>query len=351
MINIIDNQINEIDDEQKMIIFHVADFYNRYPGEEVNLHTIVSLDEELNNAILSVALPEGLELIDFSIAGKDIQLDSYVRDLDEGQVIDFHLGTDNSSGEQIEIITRARVMKSLRLVYLVSIAELINKQGKLFASESLRLAVHPRGAYINYLPEIYHGNDFLGRYLMLFESFWKPISQQINHIDLYFDPNFTPGAFLPWLASWLGVTWDDSLPENRKRKLLQIAVSLYQRRGTKSALQDYLQVYSEGEIEIIEHRSQNFVLGQGSKLGSAIALGNQNLPHTFSVNINVDEQEVRRMEMDDPSRNTETYIQKLEEIIEHQKPAHTAFSLNLDVRNTNKATNKIDQLAGRVINE
>ncbi len=112
-----------------------------------------------------------------------------------------------------------------------------------------------------------------------------------------------------------------------------------------------MQVYSEGEIEIIEHRSQNFVLGHETKLGSAIALGNQNLPHTFSVNINVDEEEVRRMEKGNTLRNIETYIQKLEEIIEHQKPAHTAFSLNLDVSNTNKATNKIDQLAGRVINE
>ncbi|MBW6474119.1 MAG: phage tail protein I [Anaerolineaceae bacterium] len=339
----IDNQVNEIDGELKMTIFHVADFYNRYPGEEVNLHTIVSLDENLKSAILSVALPEGLELIDFSIVGKNIQLDSYVRDLTEGQVIDFHLGTGTNSGEQIEIITRARVLKTIRMVYLVSIAELLNKNGELLASESLRLAVHPWGAYINYLPEIYHGNDFLGRYLMLFESFWKPINQQINLIDLYFDPNFTPSAFLPWLASWLGVTWDDSLPENRKRKLLQLAVSLYQRRGTQSALKDYLQVYSEGEIEIIEHRSQNFILGHGTKLGAAIALGNQNLPHTFSVNINVDEEEVRRMDFDDPSRNKETYIQKLEEIIEQQKPAHTAFSLNLDVKKSNKATNKIGQ--------
>ncbi len=347
----VDNQMNEIDGEQKMTIFHVADFYNRYPGEEVNLHTIVSFEEKLNGAILSVALPEGLELMDFSIAGKNFQIDSFVRDLDEGQVIDFHFGMGNKRGDQLEIVTRARVMKTLRLVYLVSIAELINKQGELLASESVRLAVHPWGAYINYLPEIFHGNDFLGRYLMLFESFWKPINQQINHIDLYFDPNFTPSAFLPWLASWLGVTWDDLLPENRKRKLLQLAVSLYQRRGTQSALKDYLQVYSEGEIEIIEHRSQNFILGHGTKLGSTIALGNQNLPHTFSVNINVDEEEVRRMDFDDPSRNTETYIQKLEEIIEQQKPAHTAFSLNLDVKKSNKATNKIDQLAGRVINE
>lgn len=351
MINMIDNQMNEIDSEQKMTIFHVADFYNRYPGEEVNFHTIVSLDEKSNNAILSVALPVGLELIDYSIAGENIHRDSFVRDLDEGQVIDFHLGTGNISGEQLEIITRARVMKTHRLVYLVSIAELINMQGELIANESVRLAVHPWGSYINYLPEIYHGNDFLGRYLMLFESFWKPINQQINHIDLYFDPNFTPVAFLPWLASWLGVTWDDSLPEYRKRKLLQIAVSLYQRRGTKSALKDYLEVYSEGEIEIIEHRSQNFVLGHGTKLGSAIALGIQNLPHTFSVSINVNEEEVARMNFNDPLHNTETYIQKLEEIIEHQKPAHTAFSLNLEVKKSNKATNKIDKLAGRVINE
>ena len=224
------------------------------------------------------------------------------------------------------------------MVYLVSIADLYNKLDESVCRESVRIAVHPSGSYIHHLPEIYQGSDFIGRYLMLFESFWKPINQQINQIDMYFDPDFTPSSFLPWLASWLGVTWDDSLPENRKRKLLQIAVSLYQRRGTKSALEDYLRVYSQGEVEIIEHRSQNFALGQDSKLGSAIALGNQNLPHTFSVNVNVDENEVKRMVFDNPSQNEEMYTQKLEEIIEHQKPAQTAFRLNLDVSDLIKTT-------------
>ncbi len=333
MMKMINNQINTLEDEQLLTFSHAADFYNRYPGEVVNFYSYINFKESLKGSRLSVALPAGLEFIDFEIAGAGFQLDSYIRDLSSGQVVDFHFGSGDFIGKPIEVITRARVLSTNRMVYLVSIADLHNKLDELVCRESVRIAVHPAGSYIHHLPEIYQGNDFMGRYLMLFESFWKPINQQINQIDLYFDPDFTPSSFLPWLASWLGVTWDDSLPENRKRKLLQIAVSLYQRRGTKSALEEYLRVYSQGDVEIIEHRSQNFVLGQGTKLGSAIALGNQNLPHTFSVNVNVDENEVKRMVFDDPAQNEEMYAQKLEEIIELQKPAHTAFRLHLDVSN------------------
>lgn len=338
MMRMINNQITPSEDDQLLMFSHAADFYNRYPGEEVNFYSYISSNESLKGNRLSVALPAGLEFLNFEITGADLPLDSYVRDLSSGQVVDFHFGLGDFIGKPIEVITRARVLSTTRMVYLVSIADLHNKLDELVRRESVRIAVHPVGSYIHHLPEIYAGSDFIGRYLMLFESFWKPINQQINQIDLYFDPNFTPSSFLPWLASWLGVTWDDSLPENRKRKLLQIAVSLYQRRGTKSALEDYLKIYSQGEVEIIEHRSQNFVLGQGTKLGSAIALGSQNLPHTFSVNVNVDENEVKRMVFDDPSQNEEMYTQKLEEIIEHQKPAHTAFRLHLDVSNLTKTT-------------
>jgi phage tail-like protein len=338
MMKKINNQISPLVDEQVLTFSYAADFYNRYPGEEVNFYSYIYSNESLKDTRLSVALPEGLDFIDFEITCADVQLDSYVRDLSSGQVVDFHFGSGDFIGKPIEVITRARVLSTTRMVYLVSIADLYNKLDESVCRESVRIAVHPAGSYIHHLPEIYQGSDFIGRYLMLFESFWKPINQQINQIDMYFDPDFTPSSFLPWLASWLGVTWDDSLPENRKRKLLQIAVSLYQRRGTKSALEDYLRVYSQGEVEIIEHRSQNFALGQDSKLGSAIALGNQNLPHTFSVNVNVDENEVKRMVFDNPSQNEEMYTQKLEEISEHQKPAQTAFRLNLDVSDLIKTT-------------
>jgi phage tail-like protein len=335
------DSINQIDQTENVILSHIVDSYNRYPGEEVCFITSINFDKSLSGSVLSVALPEGLQLIEHWVDHPDINKNTFVRDLTSGQVVDVHIDRKNEPGLQIQLKTKAHVMNVRRLVYLVSIAEIRNKQGELIASESIRVAVHPAGKYMKFLPEIYHDNEFLGRYLMLFESFWKPIDQQINQMDLYFDPDLTPTTFLPWLASWLGVTWDDSLPEMRKRKLLHMAVMLYQRRGTKTALEDYLKIYTGGEIEIIEHRAQNFILGKHTKLGSAVALGSQNLPHTFTVNVKIDNYELDRMQAKDLSRNKQAYYQKLEEIIEERKPGHTAFNLNLEIKNSSKSGHEV----------
>lgn len=325
--------VNSIEQSQGPPLSHVPDFYNRYPGEEVCFYTCVVLEKNLPGAVLSVALPPGLQLIEHAVPGSEAAPATFVRDLTAGQVVDWHLDAASAPGKRLEIVTRTRVLNPGREVYLLSVAELRDAQGELVCSESARVAVRPVGSYIDYLPEIYHGSDFVGRFMMLFESFWKPIRQQIDQVHHYFDPDLTPSGFLPWLASWLGVTWDENLTEERKRELLRAAISLYQRCGTRGALEDYLRIYTAGEVEIVEHRAQNFSLGPETRLGAAAALGRQNLPHTFSVNLQVDEQEIARMDTRDPARNESAYRQKLEAVIEARKPAHTAFRLNLTVGN------------------
>lgn len=326
---------------------HVPDFYNRYPGEEVSFYTCTVLEKSLPGAVLSVALPPGLQLIEYSVSDPEAIDAIFVRDLTAGQAVDWRLGTNIAPEKRLEIVTRTRVLSSGKEVYLVSGVDLRDDQGELVCSESARIAVHPMGSYMNHLPEIYHGNDFMGRFMMLFESFWKPISRQIDQMDAYFDPDLTPSSFLPWLASWLGVTWDKNLPEDRKRNLLHVAISHYQRRGTRGVLEDYLKIYTGGEVDIVEHRAKNFVLGGGTRLGAAVALGRQNLPHTFSVNIQVDKEEVERMDTRDLSRNESAYRQKLEEIIEVRKPAHTAFRLNLTIGNSRKQNQETNRMAGK----
>jgi len=321
---------NPIEYSEFPTIAIVPDFYNRYPGETVHIFINIVYKKEYSNSILSVALPAGLELIDYSIKDQEMA-ETFVRDLTSGQVVDWHLGNNYLDGQKFEIVVKAKVQNPGKLVYLVCVAELIDSQGNLLSSENMRIAVHPKGSYLSNLPEIYQDHDFIGRFLMLFESFWKPINQQIKQIDLYFDPSYTPSDFLPWLGSWLGVLWDETLPEERKRKLLQVAVRMYQRRGTKSSLEDYLKIFTNGQVEIFEHRSQNFLLGKEAKLGRAIALGSQNLPHTFTVNVKIDENELLRMDARDRSRNENAYYQKLDQIIEDRKPAHTAYTLNLEI--------------------
>src|SRR5262249_6296889 len=89
-----------------------------------------------------------------------------------------------------------------------------------------------RSRYLNYLPAIFSDNDFLGRYLLVFESIWEPMEQRQDHIEMYLSPATCPASFLPWLASWFDLTVSPHWPERHVRELVQQAMDLYRWRGT-----------------------------------------------------------------------------------------------------------------------
>lgn len=310
-------------------ISHVPDFYNRYPGDVVNFYTCIVMGRGQTGKALSVFLPGGIQLLDYQVIGDDVVKSVSVRDLESGVSVEWRLSDDLSPGEQYEFITIGSIQAPERDVFLSSEAVLRDQQGYELCSESARISIKLQSEYMKYLPELYRRDDTMSRFLMLFESFWKPIEQQISQIYCYFDPDLTPEKFLPWLASWVGVYWDETLPEKRKRRLLRSAVSLYQGRGTKQALEEFLQIYSDGEVEIIEHPAHNLVLGKQSRLGQKVALGVNNFPHTFSVNMKIRKDDFEFQLTPDPDQLERIFQRKIDAIIDVQKPAHTACKLNL----------------------
>jgi phage tail-like protein len=157
---------------------------------------------------------------------------------------------------------------------------------------------------------------------MLFESFWKPIDRQIEQIDQYFDPDLTPPAFLPWLASWVGMPLDSTLPLERVRELLKNARMLFQCRGTLHALKTYLEIYTTGQVSIIARQASNLVLGPSSMLGMETALGTSNQPNTVSITLTLPRTELARTQF-----NPETYQQKIVEVVRDLVPAHVVYEV------------------------
>lgn len=102
--------------------------------------------------------------------------------------------------------------------------------------------VGPWSEYLRDLPIIYQESDFLGRFLLIFESLWEPLEIRQDHIDMYFDPRTSPASFLPWLANWLDVTLNLHWPEQRMRFLLAEAMELYRWRGTRYGLSRMIEV-------------------------------------------------------------------------------------------------------------
>ncbi len=157
--------------------------------------------------------------------------------------------------------------------------------------------------YIQYLPPPYQNSLFLERFLMIFESILMPIEQQIDQINLYFDPRIAPEELLPWLSTWFALVLNENWPVAHRRELIRSASELYRWRGTKQGLRRYLEICT-GIMPLITEPQDS--------TGDA-----QPLPaYVFRVSLIVD--------------NPDTFDRRMVElIIEAQKPAHTSYILDL----------------------
>lgn len=175
-----------------------------------------------------------------------------------------------------------------------------------------------RSRLLAYLPEIFgegEDADFLGRYLMIFETIADQMDQMIGGLPDRFDSSVTPESFLQWLASWIGAVIDEGWPVARRRAILARAMDLHRWRGTVRGLSEHLQLYTGFKPEIVE-RGDGMTLGAETQLGYQTVLGRGDRPHHFSVVLRVP----------DP---TEFDRARLRTVIEAQRPAHTTYSLFL----------------------
>ena len=173
--------------------------------------------------------------------------------------------------------------------------------------------------YLDYLPGIYRGNGFLGRFLLIFESILGPIQNQVDNLDSYLDPLTTSRNLLPWMASWMDLVLDQTWPEKRRRELVKSAAELYRWRGTKRGLTAYLRIYTDVVPEITEY-IPGMRLDPETRLGVNTKLGSSGGGYHFTVTLSLD-------------GNSTVDINKVREIIEVQKPAHTVYALQIGGHN------------------
>lgn len=305
-------------------VAHVVDAYRCYPGEVVTFYTCVAAREAMSNLALRIALPDGMALENAYAPSALPGATPYVEIAGGGHVLAWTV--DVSAGQRYEFRAQARVAPTPHDKALTSRAVITHGNENLSA-ESVTFVVRAKGSYLQFLPELYADDELMGRFLMLFESFWAPIERQIDSIDTYFDPQMTPPGFLRWLASWFDLTLSERLPEERRRQLVQAAVSLYRRRGTKQGLKHYLEIFTGGEAHIIEHRAENFRLGAAGVLGHGIALGQHNRPHTFTVRLRLPPMDA---DEDATDARADIWIESIRALIEAEKPAHTAYTLHIE---------------------
>jgi phage tail-like protein len=181
--------------------------------------------------------------------------------------------------------------------------------------ESNNSRVKEQSSYLEHLPALYRDDEMMGQMLLIFESIFKPVENTVDNIALYFDPKMVPEPLLPWLASWLDLTLDSDWPLERRRQLVQSAAELYRWRGTKRGLTEYLSIYTGSTPKISEY-IEGMRLDEETMLGINTKLGSSGSGNHFTV----------IMEL-----NGDSYINidTIKSIIESQKPAHAAYTLQI----------------------
>jgi phage tail-like protein len=160
-----------------------------------------------------------------------------------------------------------------------------------------------RSSYLGYLPGIYHDNEFLARFLLIFEHILGPIDRTVANLHHYFSPDTVPSEAVNWLASWLGLVMDERMPEDSRREIIRSAAELYRWRGTRRGLARYLTLYTGIEPEIVE-----------PTLSEVAASRNRGFRFTVRMSIPADSPVTRSM---------------LEAIVESEKPAFAGCTLEL----------------------
>jgi phage tail-like protein len=191
---------------------------------------------------------------------------------------------------------------------------------------------------LEYLPSIYHEDEFVGQFLSAFEKvllgrddgidIGSPgLEQTIGNIDSLFTPKAqppelpgeTPADFLTWLSGWVALTLRADLDELRQRDFIARAVSLYRLRGTKRGLEELIGIYTRLGVTIWEP-SDALQIGAQSTVGVDTVLGG-GTPHFFRILI--------RLATTDP-QTIKNQVQVVTDIVNMEKPAHTHFILEYE---------------------
>lgn len=316
---------------ESLAVAHVPDAPRRCPGETLRLLTRVDILRSTDGFSLRIGLPDGLTLT-------ETQADSHAADrasdllVVEGQR--YVLWTRNRhapAGARFDYVLSATVDPVAADCLLESRAVVaVGESGRSGnrAEENTSILVSAQARSLTYLPGLYADqDDLMARFLMLFDSFWHPLDTMIGSMHHYLDPRTAPSGLLPWLAACVDLTLNDAWTEAQKRRLIGSALQLYRMRGTRRGLQLFLEIYTGQTPQVIEHRANNLRLGAEARLASSIALGQRNVPHTFTVVLGLPDAGGETAA--DRQRRDAARRQMIDAIICSEKPAHTAYTLEI----------------------
>jgi phage tail-like protein len=193
---------------------------------------------------------------------------------------------------------------------------------------------------LEHLPGIYQEDEFLGQFLLAFETIllrpvgdvsipllpgddtnkvYRGLEETIAGLASFFDPKVADEDFLPWLAGWVALSLRADLDVLRQRDFISRAVWLYRLRGTKQGLEEAVRIYTRLGPTIDEQLA-GFQIGKTSTVGENTRLSS-GAPHFFRARILLSTTNPEEL-----SRQS----QVVRDILDMEKPAHTNYVLEVD---------------------
>ncbi len=181
-----------------------------------------------------------------------------------------------------------------------------------------------RQSLVRFLPTAFRPNipdepHFLRDFLWILQHVQDTVTSRIDQMHTLFHPHTTPPEFLPWLASWFAIAFDEDMSDAHRRRLLREAAQLYRIRGTKHAILRMVKLFTDLDVEIDENRwpYRGFRVGVASTVGvDTMVLPEVSMAHTFVVRLPVPFDEIG-----------EERLVRLHRVIEAEKPAGTNYFL------------------------
>jgi phage tail-like protein len=165
------------------------------------------------------------------------------------------------------------------------------------------------------LPARYRAQDktgFLMRLISLFGDMLVECEDKIECIHDQLSPERAGPEFLPWLSSWVALSLDETWSVEKRRQLIREVLDLYRWRGTIRGIRRFVEIYTGLVPDIVEPFKTFWRVGVRSTVGEDTRVSAPDRdPHCFSVIVNSFEV------------LTAQEKQKVIDIVEREKPAHT----------------------------
>ena len=127
---------------------------------------------------------------------------------------------------------------------------------------------------IEQLPVGMAEQDFLRRFLHIFQDVSNSVLHQIDVLEHTFDPAVAPDVMVRQMARWVGIDWvDSSIDDATQRRIVMEYAKLLRWRGTSRGLVSLLRIISGSDDVTVEDSGGVYAEGEAPRRPPHVSLG------------------------------------------------------------------------------